>query len=111
MIQSLPALRRQFHAEQKQFHRLPGDDPRSLQSLSLEQSKKQAKQLLKALNQGDAWSRTESHPKAESLQADQIKLADAQLIIAREHGFPSWPKLKHHLEASEMAAKAIKSGN
>ncbi|MCG8050298.1 MAG: DUF1835 domain-containing protein [Candidatus Thiodiazotropha endolucinida] len=111
MIQSLPALRRQFHAEQKQFHQLPGDDPRSLQSLSLEQSKKQAKQLLKALNQGNAWSRTESHPKAESLQADQIKLADAQLIIAREHGFPSWPKLKHHLETSEMAAKAIKNGN
>jgi hypothetical protein len=110
MIQSLPALRRQFHAEQKQFPLLPVDDPRSLQSLSLEQCKKQAKQLLKALHEGDAWSRTALHPKAESLQADSLKLADAQLIIAREQGFPSWPKLKHHVETSEMATQAINSG-
>ncbi len=26
------------------------------------------------------------------------QLADAQLVIAREYGFPSWPKLKAHLE-------------
>jgi hypothetical protein len=110
MIQSLPALCRQFHAEQKQFSEFPAGDPRSLQSFSLEQSKKQAKQLLKALSQGEAWSRIESHPRADSLQADQVKLADAQLIIAREQGFLSWPKLKHHVEASEMATKAINSG-
>ena len=111
MIQSLPALRRQFHAEQKQFHQLPADDPRSLQSLSLEQSKKQAKQLLKALHQGEAWSRTASHPKAETLHADSVKLSDAQLIIAREQGFSSWPKLKHHVESSELAARAIERGS
>jgi ankyrin repeat protein len=27
-----------------------------------------------------------------------VKLADAQLAIARSYGFPSWPKLKTHLE-------------
>jgi ankyrin repeat protein len=41
-------------------------------------------------------------------------LADAQLAIAREHGFRSWPRLKFHvealtLEASERAAALIAS--
>ena len=28
----------------------------------------------------------------------QFKLGDAQLTIAREYGFPSWARLKHHVE-------------
>ena len=30
--------------------------------------------------------------------ASTLRLADAQLVIAREYGFPSWPKLKRHVE-------------
>lgn len=32
-------------------------------------------------------------------------LADAQLKIAREYGFPSWPKLKAHVDALEEAGQ------
>jgi ankyrin repeat protein len=45
---------------------------------SLEQLRKQAKDLVRA---GRA-----------------PKLSEAQLIVAREHGFPSWPKLKAYVE-------------
>ena len=30
------------------------------------------------------------------------KLTDAQHVIAREHGFDSWPKLVRHLEAMRI---------
>ena len=30
--------------------------------------------------------------------AGPTKLADAQLELAREHGFPSWPRLKEYVE-------------
>jgi putative phosphoribosyl transferase len=32
-----------------------------------------------------------------------MKLADAQLVIAREHGFGSWPKFSAHLQALRQA--------
>src|ERR1035438_4718124 len=32
-------------------------------------------------------------------------LSDAQLQIAREYGFPSWPKLKAHLDSLEEAGQ------
>jgi hypothetical protein len=33
----------------------------------------------------------------------QLSLSDAQLTIAREHGFPSWPRLKRHIEKPTLA--------
>lgn len=49
--------------------------------------------------------------KAQSLP----RLADAQLIVARDYGFPSWSKLKHHVEGFENLRDeffgAIKSGD
>ena len=74
--------------------------------VSLEQSRKQAKDLLKAFKAGDAkafdrirWN----HPRFRGLTDDQIRerpfvLADAQLVIARLHHFESWPKLLLHIE-------------
>jgi ankyrin repeat protein len=40
------------------------------------------------------------------LRADrpEAKLAEAQLIVAREHGFPSWRKLKVHVETEALQA-------
>src|SRR3954462_15161692 len=32
------------------------------------------------------------------------KLADAQLTLARQHGFASWPQLKAHIDAATEAA-------
>lgn len=65
---------------------------------SLEQLRKQAKELLTAHRNGDSeavarFAAHHSHPSSAP------KLSDAQLVIAREHGFPSWPRLKRHVES------------
>src|SRR5205814_1750013 len=43
----------------------------------------------------------ENYPgfSAAEMHAAQLSLGDAQLVIAREYGFASWPKLKEHVEA------------
>jgi len=67
----------------------------------LQQYKKQAKELLKSILAGDADSvrrLREQHPHGSERQAN-VALADAQLILAREHGFDSWPKFIHEIES------------
>ena len=80
---------------------------------SLEQYKKQAKDLVKAFKgfrasaSGDpgALQRIKKyHPRLGKLPEAEIRrakfaLADAQLVIAREHGFERWPKFAKHVEA------------
>ena len=61
---------------------------------NLEQLKHQAKDLLRAIRQGDPSAVVElrkHHPKA--IEAGDAKLADAQLALARSYGLPSWPRL------------------
>jgi ankyrin repeat protein len=72
---------------------------------NLEQQRKQARELLESARAGDAAAldrfRTR-HPRGSSLTQSAeraFKLSEAQLVIAREYGFPSWPKLKAHIEA------------
>jgi hypothetical protein len=73
----------------------------------LEQLWKQAKDLLKSHKSGnpEALRRfREFHPDFHAapdptIQAAPVSLADAQLVLAREHGFASWPKLKAHVES------------
>jgi hypothetical protein len=71
---------------------------------NLEQYKKQAKDLVRDCNHGvaDALARVRRHhpsfhrlPETETPRAH---LTDAQLVIAREHGFESWPKFAKHIE-------------
>jgi hypothetical protein len=93
------------------------DDGRSLvvKSLplapSLEFERKQAKALLRALHDGDpdALERlVAAHPKLRSPTPEssaELQLADAQLVIAREYGFASWPRLVHYFAALERDAK------
>ena len=76
-------------------------------SPDLKQYKKQAKELVKAHNSGDTEARrrvNQNHPRFGKLsdldpQGAKFALADAQLVIAREHGFESWPKFVRHMEA------------
>ena len=68
---------------------------------SLEQLRKQAKELLRALRAGDPAARSRFAAAHRSAEAQQIRLADAQFVIARELGFPSWARLKHHIAAFE----------
>lgn len=78
---------------------------------SLEQYRKQAKDLLDGINKQipDALGRVgANHPRLQgqvvsTLLTAKIKLADAQLVIAREHGFESWPKFSAHLSALQGA--------
>jgi ankyrin repeat protein len=65
---------------------------------NLEHLKKQAKDLLDLVQQGDA-AATERFRSLVSFSAPaSLKLADAQYAIARDYGFASWPKLKEHVE-------------
>ncbi len=96
--------------------------------INLEQQKKRAKELLKSLhsidNSGDssttnniskhsALSRfKQHHPKFSDKKLpafDLIKLSDTQLVIARELGLPSWPKLKAHIAAMTQSSDAIEA--
>src|SRR5919204_6657772 len=64
--------------------------------LSLEFERKEAKALLRRLRAGDpeALARARArHPAIDASESSQIRLADAQLVIAREYGFASWPRL------------------
>jgi hypothetical protein len=61
---------------------------------NLEQLKHQAKDLLRAIKQGDPSALAElqkHHPKP--VKPETAKLADAQLVLARSYGLPSWPRL------------------
>jgi ankyrin repeat protein len=78
---------------------------------SLEQLKTQAKDLLKALKAGDpvALQRfQESHPHGSSIapsaSGESWSLSDAQLVVAREYGEASWPKLRERVAATLVAA-------
>jgi len=97
---------------------------------SLEQYKKQAKELVKVFRAAPSRKSPDSeaissqafrseliqrvkkhHPRFTDLPADQIAstrfaLADAQFVIAREHGFESWPKFAKHIETLASASFA-----
>ena len=87
---------------------------------NLEQLKKQAKDLQKSFNSGEPTARDKIkslHPRSATVTAGKLRLGDAQLVIAREHGFGSWARLKHHVaEQSETAtpwealAEAVQAG-
>ena len=71
--------------------------PRLPANPSLEHLKHQAKTLLSRASAGDEQARSwvrEYHPDPPA----ELKLADAQLVVARAYGFPSWPKLHAHVD-------------
>ena len=82
---------------------------------SLEQYKKQAKDLLESL-QVEYAGGDRAHPETRSWFCQivarrsggtQFVLADAQLVIAREHGFESWPRFAKHIEELTRASSPI----
>src|SRR3954454_5846224 len=90
-------------------------------SPNLEQLRKQAKDLLRALRAADPPSHRRALAAGLRLGTDRRsdsrpgshggawQLADALLIIAREHGCPSWPRLK--VRAAELAQAAAQQRN
>ncbi len=78
---------------------------------NLDQYRKQAKDLLKAWKAAgvEVLRRfRQFHPRLARLSGDAFRsaaivLADAQLVVAREHGFESWPKFASHIDAIRNA--------
>jgi ankyrin repeat protein len=77
---------------------------------NLEQYKKQAKDLVKSFALGDLQTLARikrHHPRFHKLLDPNLHrapfvLTDSQLVIAREHGFESWPKFAHHIETLNL---------
>lgn len=68
-------------------------------SPSLEQLKKQAKDLQRAVRAAapaELAAVSEFHPRADTVVAN-FSLSDAQLVLARQYRFASWSKLREHL--------------
>ena len=85
---------------------------------SLEQQRKRAKDVLKAHRRGDEAAAERfrlQHPPSrersrQQVLAAQLRLHDAQWVVAREAGFASWSALKRYLElldSSEGRAEAL----
>jgi hypothetical protein len=66
---------------------------------SLEQMRKQARDLQRAVRAGDdaATDRVAAvHPGGRPNEPAVLPLSAAQLVVARSYGFPSWPRLVHY---------------
>lgn len=89
---------------------MPGtSDPYAAFRLNLEQQRKRAKDLLRAVRAGDAAARRRLADAVALPVPDAvtIKLADAQFAIARELGFRTWRDLRTHVMAQAAAREAI----
>jgi hypothetical protein len=78
---------------------------------NLEQLKNQAKTLLRAAQKHDAAAlqRFRALPAfagSARIESEELALHDAQSVIAREHGFPSWKQLREHVEARSLTFEA-----
>jgi ankyrin repeat protein len=82
---------------------------------SLEQQHKRAKDLLRAAREGDApaLARIRTIRRDAGMPARPLKLSDAQLAIAREAGFTSWPALVSACRERDVEAfrDAVTSGD
>jgi len=66
--------------------------------LTLDQVKKEARDLLRGLQRRDPEALRRCHAVDPLTDLSNPDLFYARFIIAREHGFGSWRKLKEHIE-------------
>jgi len=66
--------------------------------LTLDQVKKEAINLLRGLERRDPEALRRYQAVDPVTDISKPALDDARFIIAREHGFSSWRKLKEHIE-------------
>lgn len=85
---------------------LPRPDARSHGRFNLEQQRKRAKELLKAVRADDPDALARILCQLPPREAP-LRLADAQFVIARECGFASWPRLKAHTEALDTSRRLV----
>ena len=72
--------------------------------LDLPSLRKRAKRLLRALKSQEAEdARAQLHTLG--IAGPEYRLADTQWLVAREAGFPSWPKMVAHADSVSFAAR------
>jgi hypothetical protein len=88
---------------------MPGTpDPYASFRLNLEQQRKRAKDLLRAVRAGDHDAVSRLHTAtAGRASAGNARLSDAQFAVAREVGLSSWRELRRHIDALTAARAAI----
>jgi hypothetical protein len=70
----------------------------------LDQLRRQARELLRAAADGEARAVTRLRAVSE-----RVTLSAAQLAVAREHGYPSWPALKAEVERRRLLSRSAAS--
>lgn len=108
MLIKLPELRRQLSTQPSARSEFTDSDPRKLSHLSLEQQKKRAKELLRAVQAQDPAAI--ERLRTISPGAGKPQLSDAQRVVAREHGFNNWADFRAHIEHVRIARAAIAQG-
>ena len=73
---------------------------------SLKYARKEAKALLRLVRAGDSSSPARARECQPEVSPENARLADAQFVVAREHGFASWPKLVRYMGDVERQQKA-----
>jgi ankyrin repeat protein len=79
----------------------------------LDQLKRQAKELLDAFRAGHPEATKEVHARYRQADPSTFALHDAQLVMARAHGFDSWPKLKAFVDGMTVRrlVEAVRNGD
>ena len=79
----------------------------------LEQLKRQAKELLHGFSLGEPGAVAEVNAHYRAAYPSKFALHEAQLVIARSHGFDSWIKLKAYVDGVTVKrlADAIRDGD
>jgi hypothetical protein len=75
--------------------------------LNLDYYRKQAKALLKGAQAGDGTARERLSRQLAKFDPAAPKLHDAQLTIAREQGFPSWPRFREFVVQSGVDDRSL----
>ena len=110
MIVNLAELRRQRPSPPPP--EFDASNPSRRNRLSLEQQKKRAKDLLRAVrsNADSAVARFQLRSPESLLTGQSPRLNDAQQVIARENGFRKWTDLKAHIDRIEVELQATVEG-
>ena len=69
--------------------------------MELEHYRKDAKRLLRAFRAGESEALQRADEVLGERAQERFQLGDAQHVVAIEHGYGSWPQLKHALEDAE----------
>ncbi len=79
----------------------------------LDQLKRQAKELLRAFLADEPEATAEVHAHYTNADRATFALHDAQLVLARSHGFESWPRLKVYVDGVTVLhlADAVSAGD